>query len=209
MGLTEHLNTKSSVGKRSKALARLYAQRRLSWIAANPRLGKWRLLAGVGKRAIEVSCVCDCGARRKVLLKDIKAGKSRSCGCNGGPDTVYATAQDKKLAKAINQWKVRCCYPGAASYKWYGGRGIEFRFSSIKEAFDWTVEHIGYPPEGRSIDRIDNDCHYEPGNLRWATRSEQMLNRRKWKWSAAARLRYPKLRATASLRRKRKTSSQF
>lgn len=57
----------------------------------------------------------------------------------------------------------------------YGGRGIEFRFNSFDEFF----AEIGRRPSSEhSIDRINNDGHYEPGNVRWATLSEQARNKR-------------------------------
>jgi hypothetical protein len=197
MGLTEHLNTKSSVAKRGKSLAKRYEAVRQSWIAANPRCGRWKL-GELSKKSgtPSVKCVCECGAKNTVLLKDLKKGKSTGCRqCSNRKPPVYLTEEAKKLAKAVNQWKVRCCWAEAENYAYYGGRGIKFKFKTIEAAVTWVKENIGYPPAGMSIDRIDNERHYEPGNLRWATKSEQMLNRRAWAWSKSARLRHYKLRA--------------
>jgi hypothetical protein len=74
--------------------------------------------------------------------------------------------------------KNRCVNPNDVAYKNYGGRGIEFRFASIEEAAKWIIKELGPKPKGRSIDRIDNNRHYEPGNLRWATKEEQARNKR-------------------------------
>jgi hypothetical protein len=66
--------------------------------------------------------------------------------------------------------------------KWkdYGGRGIEFRFSSVLKAGLWVLANLGKRPSPQhELDRIDNDGHYEPGNLRWATRRRQMFNTRR------------------------------
>jgi hypothetical protein len=59
-------------------------------------------------------------------------------------------------------------------YQNYGGRGIKFLFTSFEQ---WFAE-LGHRPLGETIDRIDNDGHYEPGNVKWSTRSEQNSNQR-------------------------------
>lgn len=71
------------------------------------------------------------------------------------------------------------CTKVSPEFSTYAGRGIEFRFPSLDAAVVWVAENLGQPPEGCSIDRIDNDGHYEPGNLRWATQSQQMSNQRR------------------------------
>lgn len=63
----------------------------------------------------------------------------------------------------------------------YAGRGIEFRFNSATEAVKWIISHIGIPAPDESIDRIENDGHYEPGNLRWADRATQNGNKRNYR----------------------------
>jgi hypothetical protein len=70
--------------------------------------------------------------------------------------------------------KARCTNPNSSSWKNYGARGIEFRFTSFETFF----AELGPRPKGLTLDRINNDGHYEPGNVRWATRSEQMYNQR-------------------------------
>ena len=71
--------------------------------------------------------------------------------------------------------KSRCNNPNAQKYSWYGARGIEFKFDS----FDQFYAELGDRPDrSYSLDRIDNDGSYEAGNLRWATKAEQVINRR-------------------------------
>jgi hypothetical protein len=68
----------------------------------------------------------------------------------------------------------RCTNPRDKSFKWYGARGIEFRFKSFKE----FIECLGPCPDGLTLDRIDTNGHYEPGNVRWADIATQIENRR-------------------------------
>lgn len=80
-------------------------------------------------------------------------------------------------ARCLNA-KQRCTHSAN-----YAGRGIEFRFSSPADMTRWVLATLGEPPTGMSLDRVDNDGHYEPGNLRWATRTQQNSNKRPYKGS--------------------------
>lgn len=77
--------------------------------------------------------------------------------------------------------KNRCCNSDSPKYLAYGGRGIKVysEWQGDLSAFIKYIESaLGPRPEGMTLDRRDNDGHYEPGNLRWATKSEQSYNRR-------------------------------
>jgi hypothetical protein len=76
-----------------------------------------------------------------------------------------------------NSMRQRCCNPNALNYENYGGRGIEV--CERWQLFENFVADMGKRPENHSLDRIDNDKGYEPGNCRWATRKEQSSNTRR------------------------------
>lgn len=83
--------------------------------------------------------------------------------------------------------KARCFNKQHRSYKWYGGRGITM-CAEWREDFRAFYDYIGPRPEepGKernllSLDRINNDGNYEPGNVRWATHKQQQNNRRQRK----------------------------
>ena len=93
-------------------------------------------------------------------------------------------AEVRRVYAIMNGARARCNNPNAAAYPDYGGRGVQFKFSSPTDATKWVLDNIGARPDTQySIDRIDNDKHYEPGNLRWATRVEQARNKRTYKRS--------------------------
>lgn len=71
---------------------------------------------------------------------------------------------------------MRCFNPKTRMYPRYGGRGITI-CDEWRDSFLSFYQHVGpRPSKGHSIDRIDNDGDYEPGNVRWATRKEQQAN---------------------------------
>ena len=74
----------------------------------------------------------------------------------------------------------RCENPDSRSYGNYGGRGISVYpdWHDVTAGVAWIDAKLGPRPEGCSLDRIDNDGNYEPGNVRWATALQQAGNRR-------------------------------
>lgn len=80
--------------------------------------------------------------------------------------------------RAWQQIRLRCMDPKHAAYPSYGGRGITLAAEWVDDPAAF-VAHVGARPSPKhEIDRVDNERGYEPGNLRWATRSENDRNRR-------------------------------
>lgn len=84
----------------------------------------------------------------------------------------------KWLVQRASAAKDRCTNARNRRYSDYGGRGIEFRFSAPIEMAVWIQENLGLH-RSLQIDRINNDGHYEPGNLRYVTPKQNMGNRRR------------------------------
>ena len=96
------------------------------------------------------------------------------------PDPPDPTPEQlKRVIRILAAARSRCTNPNVPNYENYGGRGIRFSdvFIGRAGALRFLAE-VGLPPRNHTLDRIDNDGHYEPGNVRWATRKQQNLNRR-------------------------------
>lgn len=126
-------------------------------------------------------CLCDCGNSSIVKCNDLISGNTRSCGCYGLE--VKSTANtthgmtDSPEHQSWRAMKDRCQHTTHKSYKDYGGKGIVV-CREWEESFDAFYKHIGPRPSPlHTLDRKDSRGNYEPGNVRWATRREQVMNR--------------------------------
>lgn len=150
-------------------------------------------------------CRCDCGKEFVTRGNSLSSGHTKSCGC-WREEVRAATARTRSLvhghtvgreeSPTHGSWAAmfdRCENPKDAAYYRYGGRGITIcdRWREPNgQGFANFLKDMGERPDGRSIDRIDNDGNYEPGNCRWATHSQQMKNRRprsEWKNASVGR----------------------
>ena len=129
-------------------------------------------------------CRCDCGNEIIATASNLK-GATNSCGCyqkdRARETQTKHSMSHTKISYVWNSMKQRCYNPSNKGYKNYGGRGITV-YKGWKENFQEFYNYVSKLPHfgqmGYSIDRIDNDGNYEPGNIRWATRTQQSRNRR-------------------------------
>lgn len=125
---------------------------------------------------------CDCGDERAAQVSNVTAGSTRSCGCLlrevAGHHTIKHGMHGTPEYRAWRNMIARCEYPNVKNFPDYGGRGIRV-CTEWRHDFDAFLNHIGRRPDLRmSIDRIDVNGNYEPGNVRWATPEQQSQNRR-------------------------------
>jgi hypothetical protein len=137
-------------------------------------------------------CRCDCGTVKKVSGKALGSGLTVSCGCYSSDNSrVLHTTHGGTRTPEYRSWRhlvERCTNPNNRAWKDYGGRGITV-CDAWRYDFEAFFSHVGKKPTPEhSIDRKNNDRGYEPGNVRWATPTEQANNKRHPpKWSHCKR----------------------
>lgn len=128
-------------------------------------------------------CVCDCGNMNKGYVHNLTNKSTVSCGC-------YAReiARTNNLKHGLSShplyclWhniNMRCYNPNYRNFHLWGGRGISNFWKNDPKGFiEYIQQELGEKPSSdHSLDRINNDGNYEPGNLRWATQKEQCQNK--------------------------------
>jgi len=132
----------------------------------------------------KIEARCECGVVKLVETSAVRLGKIKSCGCYGkaAREKVNLKHGHNRRGSRSSLYKVwcnmlnRCDNPDNPNYPLYGGRGITV--CDEWKDFNKFLEGVGERPANHTLDRIDVNKGYEPGNVRWATLSEQARNKR-------------------------------
>lgn len=148
--------------------------------------GLLTVIAYAGRRSYRVKkkeqqwlCRCQCGKYSVVTIGNLRDGNTRSCGCTKIKHRHTAGPKKSSEYRAYLSMKDRCCRPENHAYSQYGGRGICVCDRWL-DSFQNFIADMGPKPDpSYSLDRKENNGNYEPGNCRWATRTEQARNTRR------------------------------
>jgi hypothetical protein len=128
------------------------------------------------------NCLCDCGTEVIKVGADLRKG-TQSCGClnleSNTSGRVKHGQSGRRITREYKAWvgmRHRCRNPRSSLWLDYGGRGISV--CDEWDDFERFLLDMGKAPQGKTLDRIDNDLGYGPDNCRWASLSQQNSNRR-------------------------------
>jgi hypothetical protein len=156
-------------------------------IKANQRFNRLRFLAeepSINNRRRGLF-LCDCGNVTRAAIHDVRSGHTCSCGCFHTERQRSARTHGATLSRqnppeyiAWKAMKARCYDRKTIGYKNYGGRGIRVCEKWLND-YPAFLKDVGMKPTPEhSLDRIENDGDYEPGNCKWSTKVEQRRNNR-------------------------------
>ena len=126
------------------------------------------------RKYVLVQCV-KCRSTKWISFDNLSSGKAKGC-----RSCLQPRRFPQWLYQRVSQAQQRCCNSSHPCWEDYGGRGVQFLFPSVAEACQWILDNIGLPLSRKmELDRIENEGHYEPGNLRWSTRRQNCAHTRR------------------------------
>src|SRR5215469_15598082 len=137
---------------------------------AGQRFSRWMVVRPAGytpRGSVKWECICDCGTTRILEGAHLRSGRSQSCGCltreKASAKTTHGNARRGRRTASYRAWHhmlQRCLNPNSTAWRHYGGRGITVcdRWKTYANFF----ADMGEPPQGHSIERVNNDGNYEP-----------------------------------------------
>ncbi len=142
--------------------------------------GLWHVLPHWEKRNKQTYWQCECtacGQLKLIEATNLKTGKAAQCkACVPKPNTAKKHGMSRSVEyRTYQAARTRCTNSKQKHWKYWGGRGVEFRFTSFEQ---WFALLGPRPSCIHSVDRIDTNGHYEPGNVRWVTLDVQSKNKR-------------------------------
>lgn len=134
-------------------------------------------------RQVRWLCRCDCGTELHVLSISLRRKQTTSCGCfHREAFGAITRTHGKSSTFEFQVWigiRNRCMNPRTSRYADYGGRGIAVCDRWAASFEDFLADMGQAPSRQHSIDRIDNNAGYSPGNCQWATNFQQARNQRR------------------------------
>jgi hypothetical protein len=142
-----------------------------------------------GSRRYLYDCECSCGVVKQFAISSLRSGRTKSCGCffyeTRRSCMKHGATKDGKLTPEWRAWQymlTRATNPNYINAEHYVGRGIgvcdDWKYGGDGHGFERFLAHVGpKPSQHHSLDRVDNDKGYEPGNVRWATTPAQARNK--------------------------------
>jgi len=142
------------------------------------QFGCWVVLEDLGYKG-KYRCRCECGREQNIRVYDLIQGKTTMCrSCSNMMTTHNYSISNTDEYNSWMHMNQRCSNPNSKDYKNYGGRGITV-YPLWQNSFEAFLVYMGPKPSpDYSIERIDVNKGYYPGNVRWATSLEQSRNKR-------------------------------
>lgn len=170
------------------------------------RFNRLTVVAVLSPRSVghnNILCLCDCGEHTFVHPHALASAQTTSCGCRRRQilrscNVTHGHSTGRNRSPEYSTWRSmldRCRNKNCRDYPWYGGRGISVDHS-WERSFASFLRDVGPRPGPKySLDRIDNNGGYYPGNVRWATAAEQSHNSRACKLTTDDATQIRELRA--------------